>query len=487
MKKQLFDKYVEQGFNHIPVYKEILCDLDTPLTLFMKLANQPYTYLFESVQGGEQWARYSMVGLQSNKRIEILGNTISQIKNNKVINKFESKDPLGFIDEVILKYKTPKNIDGLPSFLGGLVGFFAYDVVKLIEPSLKQNTQIDELKIPDVILMQSEQVVVLDNLSGKAYLIIMTKPTDEDYSNSLKEIDSLLVKLNKTIQSTNLDISTQKSNAEKINHSIEKEEFLKSVQKVKQYIVDGDAFQVVLSQRMSMSFEKNPLDLYRVLRTLNPSPYMYYLNFGDFQIVGASPEILVRYEDGKAQVRPIAGTRKRGQTKAEDLALEKELLADPKELAEHLMLIDLGRNDLGRVAKSGQVKVDEQMIIERYSHVMHIVSNVVANISEDKTVMDVFKAVFPAGTLSGAPKVRAMEIINELEPVKRSIYGGAIGYLSWNGNMDTAITIRTAIIKDKQIHIQAGAGLVYDSVAETEWQETLDKATSMLQACEMTK
>ncbi len=470
MHKQQFQQYAKQGFNRIPVYREILSDLDTPLTLFMKLANRPYSYLLESVQGGEQWARYSMIGLSCQHRLEIHGHEVQEINNNKVISKQTLDDPLSYIDEVLARYRVPQQIDGLPAFMGGLVGYFAYDVVRLIEPILADNKQIDELGVADVVLLRSEEVVVVDNLSGKAYLIIMTEPSETAYQNAQNRLHHLLAELQQPLSQSPLSLNHRNVEA-KITFSTPQEKFLADVDKIKQYIVDGDAFQVVLSQRMSSDFSDDPLDLYRVLRTLNPSPYMYYLHLGNFQIVGASPEILVRFEDGEAQVRPIAGTRPRGKTQAEDI-----------ELAEHLMLIDLGRNDIGRIAKAGKVKVTEQMIIERYSHVMHIVSDVLGEVQDDKTAMDVFKAVFPAGTLSGAPKIRAMQIISELEPVKRNIYGGAIGYLSWNGDMDTAITIRTAVIKDGKIYVQAGAGVVYDSIAADEWQETINKAASVITA-----
>lgn len=481
MNKQQFAQYAEQGFNHIPVYREILSDLDTPLTLFMKLANRPYSYLLESVQGGEQWARYSMIGLSCKNRLEITGQHVREISDEYLINEQTLDDPLAYIDTIISRYKVPQAIDGLPAFMGGLVGYFAYDVVQLIEPTLSGTQQIDELGVPDVVLLRSEEVVVVDNLSGKAYLIIMSNPSESAYLAAQKRLDSLLIELQQPLSGSPLTLKESGKNSP-IQFSTPEKKFLADVDKIKQYIVDGDAFQVVVSQRMSTDFTDDPLDLYRVLRTLNPSPYMYYLHLGDFQIVGASPEILVRFEGGEAQVRPIAGTRPRGKNHEEDIALEKELLADPKELAEHLMLIDLGRNDIGRIAKAGKVSVTEQMVIERYSHVMHIVSDVVGEVEDGKTAMDVFKAVFPAGTLSGAPKIRAMQIINELEPVKRNIYGGAIGYLSWNGDMDTAITIRTAVIKDGKMYVQAGAGVVYDSVAADEWQETINKAASVMTA-----
>ncbi len=463
MNRQQFINYAKQGFNRIPVYKEILSDLDTPLTLFMKLANRPYSYLLESVQGGEQWARYSMIGLSCHNRLEIRDHTVSEIEQGRVVSEHRCDDPLGFIDQVMARYSVPKTIDGLPHFMGGLVGYFAYDVVRLIEPTLATGAQTDALDVPDVVLLRSEEVVVVDNLSGKAYLILMTEPGEAAYDAAQQRLSELLAELQQPLAQSPLSLNHDNT-ADTLQFTTPQDKFLTDVEKIKQYIVDGDAFQVVLSQRMSSDFTGDPLDLYRVLRTLNPSPYMYYLHLGDFQIVGASPEILVRFEDGEAQVRPIAGTRRRGKTHEEDMALEAELLADPKECAEHLMLIDLGRNDIGRIARSGKVKVTEKMVIERYSHVMHIVSDVVGEVKAGKTAMDVFKAVFPAGTLSGAPKIRAMQIINELEPVKRNIYGGAIGYLSWNGDMDTAITIRTAVIKDGQMHVQAGAGVVYDSL-----------------------
>ncbi|MPV86322.1 anthranilate synthase component I [Ostreibacterium oceani] len=481
-----FSTYVEQGYNRIPVFTSVLCDLDTALTLYLKVANAPYSYLFESVQGGEQWARYSMIGLPSPHRIEIRGQQIHEIDDHQITNTLTCDDPLAYIDEVTARYRVPEHVPGLPEFMGGLVGYFAYDVIRLIEPALANADQVDELNIPDVVLIRSESVIVIDNLLGKAYLITLAEPNASSYQAAQARLNTLLASIKQPLPASSTTLSTQPpQNPPALHYSTPKPVFLENVAKAKQYIVDGDAFQIVLSQRMTLDFDESPLDLYRVLRTLNPSPYMYYLNLDEFTIVGASPEILVRFENRQAQVRPIAGTRKRGKTHEADLQLEKDLLNDPKELAEHLMLIDLGRNDIGRIAKPGKVNVDEKMAIERYSHVMHIVSNVIGDVLDDKSTMDVFKSVFPAGTLSGAPKIRAMQIIDELEPVKRNIYGGAIGYIAWNGNMDTAITIRTAIIKDKKLMVQAGAGIVYDSDPESEWEETLNKAASIITACQL--
>jgi len=481
-----FQGYMAKGYSHIPVYKEILADLDTPLTLFMKLANRPYSYLLESVQGGEQWARYSMIGLSSSSRIELYGHELREIEAGEVIATKTLRDPLAYIDDLVAQYRVPESIDGLPGFWGGLVGYFAYDVIKLIEPVLqKGRDQIDELGVADILLMRSEEVVVVDNLSGKTYLIVMTAANQTAYRAAQIRLAEILGNIERSLDASTLAIADAAPQDEQPLSMSTEQQYKDSVVTIKQHIVDGDVFQVVTSHRMSCDYTGQPLDLYRALKTLNPSPYMYYLHLGDFHIVGASPEILVKIEQGKARVRPIAGTRPRGETVAEDLQLEKELLADPKEIAEHVMLIDLGRNDIGRIAENGAVHVNEQMVVERYSHVMHIVSNVVGRVAAGKTAMDVFKAVFPAGTLTGAPKVRAMEIINELEPVKRNVYGGAIGYLAWNGDMDTAITIRTAVIKDGKMYVQAGAGIVYDSDADLEWQETLNKAASLIKAKQM--
>ena len=474
-----------QGFNRVPLVREVLADLDTPLSTYLKLANAPYSYLFESVQGGEKWGRYSIIGLPCKKIIKISGYEISQYEDDQLIEKKTVDDPLQWIDDYQSQfnvYEDAQDEDWLPRFTGGLVGYFGYETIGYIEKRLAKNDKPDPLQTPDILLMVSEEVVVFDNLSGKLFIIVHADTGD----------DNALEKGKKRLQQITEALSNKlPEKSDHIRQTVSEEDFVSgfteqgykdAVSKAKQYIVDGDIMQVVLSQRLTIPFNAPPLDLYRALRSLNPSPYMYYLDLGDHHIVGSSPEILVRLEGEQVTVRPIAGTRPRGKDEADDVALEKELLADPKELAEHLMLIDLGRNDAGRVSKTSTVKLTDKMVVERYSHVMHIVSNVTGELKDGLSAMDVLRATFPAGTVSGAPKIRAMEIIDEFEPVKRGIYSGAVGYLSWNGNMDTAIAIRTAVIKDKHLSIQAGAGIVYDSVPESEWAETMNKARAIFRA-----
>lgn len=464
-----------------PIIRQVLADLDTPLSTYLKLADGPHTYLLESVQGGEKWGRYSIIGLQCQAIVRVFGNEVVLSKVGQTDKKYQVDDPLAWIANYQQQFIGPE-VDGLPRFTGGLVGYFGYDTVRYVEPRLAGSAKHDELNVPDIMLMVSDELVVFDNLSGKLYLIINVDPVDADAQDAaVNRLDELEVKLRAPLQVPVTPGGRQVHESDFVS-GFTRQAFMEAVERSKQYIIDGDIMQVVLSQRMSLPFQATPLDLYRALRSLNPSPYMFYLDFKEFHVVGSSPEILVHLEDGEVTVRPIAGTRPRGQTEAEDKALEEDLLSDPKELAEHLMLIDLGRNDVGRIAETGSVKLTEKMVIERYSHVMHIVSNVSGRLLENKSPIDVMRATFPAGTLSGAPKIRAMEIIDELEPVKRGIYGGAIGYLSWSGNMDTAIAIRTAVIKDGILHIQVGAGIVADSVPENEWEETLNKGRAMFRA-----
>ncbi len=481
MNQEEFDAYIAKGYNRIPLMREVLADLDTPLSTFLKLADGPYSYLFESVQGGEKWGRYSIIGLPSSKVIRISGYEVKILQGGKLKQTMTVDDPLKWIEEFQSEYKVPE-IEAMPKFNGGLVGYFGYDTVRYIEPRLKDCPNKDELGLPDILLMVSDELIVHDNLSGKLYIIVHAE--QGEYENAQVRLDWLTNQLDSHI----VHPAKQKSVKVKEDDFVSgfsQNEFEAAVLKAKEYITNGDAMQIVLSQRLSIPFLSRPLDLYRALRGLNPSPYMFYLDLGDFHVAGSSPEILTRLEDGEVTVRPIAGTRPRGKTPREDKLLELELLADPKELAEHLMLIDLGRNDVGRIAKIGSVQLTENMLIERYSHVMHIVSNVVGNLKKGLSAMDVLRATFPAGTVSGAPKIRAMEIIDELEPVKRGVYAGAVGYLSWNGNMDTAIAIRTAVIKDKTLHIQAGAGIVYDSVPKNEWDETMNKGRAVFRAVAM--
>jgi anthranilate synthase component 1 len=465
----------------VAMVREVLADLDTPLSTYLKLANAPYSYLFESVQGGEKWGRYSIIGLSCRERLKVFNREIIIEKDDTVVERITVDDPLTFISEFQQRYQV-EEYAGLPRFTGGLVGYFGYETIRYVESRLDADDKPDPLKTPDILLMVSEEVVVFDNLAGMLYIIVHVDADSETAAATgerrLQEIENQL--RNKIIDTPVHE--TRRVNESDFVSGFSEAGYKAAVNKAREYIIDGDIMQVVLSQRLTIPYKARPIELYRALRSLNPSPYMYYLDLGDHQVVGSSPEILVRLEDNEITVRPIAGTRPRGKDEASDLALEQDLLADPKELAEHLMLIDLGRNDAGRVSQIGSVKLTERMLIERYSHVMHIVSNVTGKLKPGQDAMDVLRATFPAGTVSGAPKIRAMEIINELEPIKRGVYSGAVGYLSWNGNMDTAIAIRTAVIKDGELSIQAGAGIVYDSIAQNEWDETMNKARAIFRA-----
>ncbi len=475
-----FNTLAQEGYNRIPVVLELFADLDTPLSVYLKLANQPYSYLLESVVGGERFGRYSFIGLPATTRLRVNGLRVQVEHGDRVVETHEG-DPLGFIESFQQRFKTPPYAS-LPRFTGGLVGYFGYETIRLIEKRLANVNKPDALGTPDILLMQSEELAVVDNLSGKLYLIVYADPAvPNSYQKALARLQQLRSKLR---ESVTIPLSTPSQRTE-ARSEFGQDAFKAAVDQAKNYILDGDIMQVVLSQRMSMPFSDNPLSLYRALRSLNPSPYMFFYHFDDFHVVGSSPEILVRREEETVTVRPIAGTRPRGKTREEDQALAEELLADPKEIAEHVMLIDLGRNDAGRVAQTGQVRLTDKMVIERYSHVMHIVSNVEGTLKPNTSNLDILRATFPAGTLSGAPKVRAMEIIDEFEPSKRGIYGGAVGYLGFNGDMDLAIAIRTAVIKDQVLYIQAGAGVVADSVAESEWQETCNKARAVIRAAAM--
>ena len=484
MKSEQFEQ-LKLTCNRIPLVTEVFADLDTPLSVYLKLANKPYSYLFESVQGGEKWGRYSIIGLSCATRLKVYGHEVTVETDDDIIEQKTVADPLQYIEDYLNSFKVAE-IDCLPRFNGGLVGYFGYDTIRYIEPKLAHSPNPDKHHTPDILLMLSEELVVFDNLASRMYIIVYVDPSQTDaLAQGMQKLDHLIDK----IQNETAEYSSQATDSRIKEQDFESEftqqGYMDAVDKARQYIIDGDAMQIVLSQRLSIPFEAEPLNLYRVLRGLNPSPYMYFLNLGDHHVVGSSPEILVRLEQGQVTVRPIAGTRPRGHSEQEDKALEKELLNDPKELAEHLMLIDLGRNDAGRVSKVGTVELTDKMIVERYSHVMHIVSNVEGELKPGMSAMDVLRATFPAGTVSGAPKIRAMEIIDELEPVKRGIYSGAVGYLSWSGNMDTAIAIRTAVIKDKKLYIQAGAGIVYDSVPENEWDETMNKGRAIFRAVAM--
>ncbi|THF63717.1 anthranilate synthase component I [Pseudothauera nasutitermitis] len=481
MLEQEFNALAAQGYNRIPVTLETFADLDTPLSIYLKLANEPWTYLLESVQGGERFGRYSFIGLSSPTRIEVYGRSALLLTGNRLVERRDYGDPLNFVAEFMARIKVPPR-EHLPRFAGGLVGCFGYDTVRYIEPRLARTEKEDTLGTPDIVLLLSEEIAIVDNLSGKLTLVVYAEPeVPGAYKRARKRLKELLARLREPA----VIPPEVRCESRPAVSSFGEEAFKDAVRRAKDYIVEGDVMQVVLSQRMSKPFGAEPLALYRAIRTLNPSPYMFYFNFEDFQVVGASPEILVRLEDGNVTVRPIAGTRKRGATPAEDLALEEDLLADQKERAEHLQLLDLGRNDAGRVAEVGSVRVTEQFTIERYSHVMHIVSNVEARLKDGLNALAVLRASFPAGTVSGAPKVRAMEIIDELEPVKRGIYAGSVGYIGFHGDMDLAIAIRTGVIKDGQLHTQAGAGIVADSDPESEWQETRNKARAVLRAAEI--
>ena len=480
--QQEFDTLAVQGHNRIPVVREVLSDLDTPLSVYLKLADGPYSYLFESVEGGENWGRHSIIGLPC-RRVHVLrGNTLTIEDLGEVVETRELADPLAAIEGLRATYRVPQ-LAGLPAFSGGLVGYFGFESVGWIEPRLARVDRRDELGTPDALLMLSEEVAVFDNLKGRLYLIVHADPAQpQAYARARRRLDELAFRLRHS-GSGYPDVLDPKALEETdFTSSFTREEYEAMVERAKEYIRAGDIFQVVPSQRLSVPFRARPVDVYRALRALNPSPYMYFLDLGKTQIVGSSPEILVRLKQGKVIVRPIAGTRPRGNTPEEDLALETELLADAKERAEHLMLIDLGRNDVGRVARTGSVALTESFVIERYSHVMHIVSQVEGDLREGLTCMDVLKATFPAGTVSGAPKIRAIEIIQELEPMKRNIYAGAIGYIGWWGDADTAIAIRTAVIQDGRLYVQAGGGIVYDSDPAKEWEETMSKGRALFRA-----
>ena len=487
MTPALFSELSKQGYNRIPVFHEVLADLDTPLSTYLKVAQGEYSYLLESVQGGEKWGRYSMIGLPCHRVLKVNHHTVTIEDGGQSVEEIEVKDPLDYIADYQAQFKVAP-VEGLPKFDGGLVGYFGYDVVRYVEKRLAESCPKDEIGNPDILLMQSEELMVFDNLSGKLFFIVLADPSEANsYEKAKRKITIMRGQLRRQYQG---QIGQPLIKPREVIESdfvsgYGEAAFLESVDKIKNFVLSGDIMQCVISQRMSVDFHAEPINLYRALRTLNPSPYMYFMDLGDHQVVGSSPEILARFEDDTITVRPIAGTRYRGATPEQDLALEEELLSDPKEIAEHLMLIDLGRNDVGRVSNVGQVEVSDQMVVERYSHVMHIVSNVEGKAKSGMTAMDVLRATHPAGTLSGAPKIRAMEIIDEMEPVKRGIYGGAVGYLGWNGNMDTAIAIRTAVIKDGKLYVQAGAGVVADSVPRLEWKETMNKGRALFKAVAM--
>ena len=482
MQHSQFNKLADEGFNHIPLSREVVVDTDTPLALYLKLANTPFTYFLESVQGGEKWGRYSFIGLRAETIIKVNEYEVLIEKNGQLHQQYKVEDPLAWIQDYQAQFKVPQ-LDNLPDFNGGLVGYFGYEIIRYIEPKLKNIDKKDELNVPDILLMVSNDLLVVDNLTSKVHIITHLNPENESFDDGVAKLNLIETNIKKSV---NYDSTkTENIKSQDFISSFGKENFVHTVEKVQKYITAGDVMQVVPSQRLSCKFMSNPVELYRQLRILNPSPYMYYLNLDDFAIVGSSPEILTRVDNNNiATIRPIAGTRSRGKSIQEDINNEKDLLSDEKEIAEHLMLIDLGRNDLGRIAKTGTVNLTDKMFIERYSHVMHIVSNVECELKDDMSSIDVLRATFPAGTLSGAPKVRAMEIIDEVETLKRNIYSGAIGNLSWHGGMDLAIAIRTAIVKNEVLYVQAGAGIVHDSIPEKEWQETMDKAQALIRAAQ---
>lgn len=482
MDRQQFEKLASAGHNRVPVWRAVLADLDTPLSVYLKLADGPDSYLFESVEGGETWGRYSIIGLPCKRRYTVRGRTVQVHDFGAEVSSEVVDDPLARIEAIRSAFQSPR-IPELPLFTGGLVGYFGYETVELIESSVGSNEKKDELSTADIVLLLSEEVAVFDNLEGRLWLIINVDPTEpEAWARSQRRLDALEHRLRSGSTGYGLALEGEGIAEDDFHYGFEHGDFVGAVNRAKEYILSGDIFQVVLSQRMSVPFRARPIDVYRALRALNPSPYMYFLDLGETQVVGSSPEVLVRVQNRKVTVRPIAGTIHRGSNPAEDEALAAQLLADPKERAEHLMLIDLGRNDVGRVARTGSVELTDNMVIEKYSHVMHIVSQVEGELADGLTAMDAIRSAFPAGTLSGAPKIRAMEIINELEPVRRNIYAGAVGYLSWHDDADLAIAIRTAVIHDNQLHVQAGAGIVADSDAEKEWQETRNKGRALLTA-----
>ncbi len=483
MTREEFLRLAAAGYNRIPVACETLVDFDTPLSIYLKLADEANTYLLESVQGGEKWGRYSIIGLAARTVLRAYGHRVVISVDGVEVESHDCADPLAFVEQFKERYKVP-TLPGLPRFNGGLVGYFSYDSVRYVEPKLAAGVNPDPLGTPDILLMVSDVVVVFDNLAGKMHAIVLADPAEAGgFEQGQARLQEILHKLRQPITPRlGVDLSAPAGVEPAFKSSFSRDDYEAAVSAIKEYILAGDCMQVVISQRMSIPFKAAPIDLYRALRCINPTPYMYFFNFGDFHVVGSSPEVLVRVEDNLVTVRPIAGTRPRGASEEADLALEEDLLSDAKELAEHLMLIDLGRNDVGRVSSTGSVKLTEKMVIERYSNVMHIVSNVTGQLKQGLSAMDALRAILPAGTLSGAPKIRAMEIIDELEPIKRGVYGGAVGYLAWNGNMDTAIAIRTAVIKDGELHVQAGAGIVADSVPALEWEETLNKRRAMFRA-----
>ncbi|MGN6312698.1 MAG: anthranilate synthase component I [Rhodanobacteraceae bacterium] len=476
-----FDALARAGHTRIPLVREVLSDLDTPLSVYLKLADGPYTFLFESVAGGENWGRYSIIGLPAARVFRFRERTLEIEEHGEIVERRELEDPFAEIEKLRAQYAVPR-LPQLPAFTGGLVGYFGFECVGWIEEKLR-TAKRDELGLDDALLMLAEEVAVFDNLRGRLYLIVHVDPAQKQaYARGRRRLDQLVHRLRRSGSAYPETPDPKPLDETDFQSSFTREEYEDVVRRAQEYIRAGDIFQVVPSQRLSVPFRARPIDVYRALRALNPSPYMYFIDLGRAQIVGSSPEILVRLQEGRVVLRPIAGTRRRGATREEDLALEQELLADPKERAEHLMLIDLGRNDVGRVVKTGSVQLTESFAIERYSHVMHIVSQVEGDLRGNLSYMDVLRAAFPAGTVSGAPKIRAIEIIQQLEPVKRNVYAGAVGWIGWWGDADTAIAIRTAVIADGRLHVQAGGGIVHDSDPGAEWEETMNKGRALFRA-----
>lgn len=483
--KEEFLRFKDEGYNIIPLVKSVYLNEDTPLCIYSKISDIGNTFLLESVEGGKKWAQYSIIGLNCEETISLNENEI-QISSHSNISTISSDKPFDYIQNLLDKYKVAEQKD-LPRFYGGYVGFFSYETSRYAEKklfSLKKNSSIYNSEMPELFLVKAEELIIYDNHDQSVKIVLNVNPQEKTFEEALEAIKDIEILLEST-ESPSYEPFKKVKGLKKFKTNFEKPYYKDAVLKIKDYILEGDVMQVVLAQHFSEDFNGSPFDLYRALRELNPSPYMYLLNFKDLVVVGSSPEILIRVEDGEVTLRPIAGTRPRGLNQEEDNKNEEDLLSDPKELAEHLMLIDLGRNDVGKISKIGTVKVTDKMIIERYSHVMHIVSNVIGELKDDESLMSAIKSSLPAGTLSGAPKIRAMEIINELEPNQRGIYGGAIGYISWNGNMDSAIAIRTAVIKDNQIYVGAGAGVVADSDPDKEWEECNQKSKVFLDALEM--
>ena len=470
----------------VPVVAEVRADLYTPLGVYLKLANTPYSYLLESVVGGERFGRYSFIGLACAERIEARGRTVRRLlrdaRGADVRLESVETDPFEYVRDWLARHAAMP-LPAALRFGGGLAGYFGYEMVRHVEPRALGEEKPDPLGTPDMLLLVSDELAVMDNVLGKLYLVVYCEPGEEHKARA--RLDQLRERLAGPLPEEHFFEERKGAETAKLERSFSEPQFLEAVRRSKEYIYAGDVMQVQISQRATRAFERTPLSLYRALRGVNPSPYMFYFDFGDHHVVGASPEILVRLAGDTVTLRPIAGTRPRGASPAEDAAIAAELLADPKERAEHVMLIDLGRNDVGRVAATGSVKVTEQMVVERYSHVMHIVSNVEGRLQQGLGALDVLKASFPAGTVTGAPKVRAMQIIDELEPVRRGVYSGAVGYLGFNGDMDVAIAIRTALVKDRRLHVQAAAGIVADSDPRSEWQETQHKARALLRAAEI--